>query len=178
MTHGPIVGSLHDNYQDIYQQCPSFPQRIMRCRAVNTASAACGPAGRRTCCAPRRSWIASAATGSSCREHLNPSAMFVDTTTASPLYECYDPAHPMSRADDAHWKCEAIKVFKADGVLFGTEETRDFAAALVDWYETRHHHHTGTTIPLWSLVYHDACISTRYLSPMGEDDTKIGAQTT
>ena len=33
---------------------------------------------------------------------------FIDTTTASPWRECYDPDHPMTRSDSRHWKMELL----------------------------------------------------------------------
>ena len=39
---------------------------------------------------------------------------FIDTTTASPWRECYDPDHPMTRSESRHWKMELLEYVSED----------------------------------------------------------------
>jgi len=55
-----------------------------------------------------------------------------------------------------------MQFFKSKGLLLGSESGADFAAPLLDWCENRHTRTAGETIPLWSLVFHDALVSARY----------------
>ncbi len=36
-------------------------------------------------------------------------ARFIDTTTAAPWHECYDPNHPMTRTESRRWKMELLR---------------------------------------------------------------------
>jgi len=174
LAAGPLVGALHDNYQDIYEHCPSFPKGVMRLSngeltfggvwSGGQAYLLCSKAGLEYA---RRNWQQI--------RTLRPEGMFIDTTTASPLYECYDPDHPMSRAEDERYKLELLKFYKSEGMILGSEEGRDFAAAVVDFYENRHRHVPGESIPLWPLVYHDAVLCGRYFPPTAPERFGQGA---
>jgi len=174
MTESPL-GALHDNYQDIYQHCPSFPKGIMRQPNGEYCFGGLWDGGQAYLLCSSQMVARARENWEKMRRHLNPSAIFVDTTTASPLYECYDGDHPLSRADDEKHKLRLVEVFKSGGVVFGTEEGRDFPMPLVDWYENRYLHSPGESIPLWPLVYHDAAVITRYLNPTGADLSGHGA---
>jgi hypothetical protein len=94
---------------------------------------------------------------------------FIDTTYAAGLYECFDPAHPLTKADDIKWK-QAISDY-ARGVFgsFGSEDGREWAIPHADYFEgitgvsgasfatrTLLTETGGAAIPLFELVYHDA----------------------
>jgi hypothetical protein len=164
----PLIGCLHDNYQDIYEQNPSFPKGVIR---LPDGQAAFGGlwAGGQAYLLCSREGLAYARRNWKQIQTLNPSGFFSDTTTASPLYECYDAEHPTSRAEDERYKLELLNFFKAQGLVVGNEEGRDFAVPAVDFYECRHTRSPGETIPLWYLVFHDAMVNVRYFDAMAED---------
>jgi hypothetical protein len=116
---------------------------------------------------------------------------FIDTTTASPWRECYDPAHPMTRTDSKHYKMELLRyVSEGCGLVCGSETGHDAAVPFVDYFEGmlslapyrvpdsgRDMAHiwddvpasvatfqTGPTyrLPLWELVYHDCVVAQWY----------------
>jgi hypothetical protein len=98
-------------------------------------------------------------------------AYFIDTTYAADLQECFDPSHPLTRADDMKWK-QALSDY-ARGVfgIFGSECGREWAIPHSDFFEgltgvSGHDYHDAglpeklgaTVVPLFDLVYRD-CIA-------------------
>jgi hypothetical protein len=63
-------------------------------------------------------------------------ARFLDTTTASPLRECYNPAHPLSRSDDRQFKLAQLELLsKQLHLVTGSETGMDLAVPAVDYFE-------------------------------------------
>ncbi|BCM92646.1 hypothetical protein IAD21_04528 [Abditibacteriota bacterium] len=115
---------------------------------------------------------------------------FIDTTTASPWRECYNPAHPLSRSQDRHYKMALLQYFSKDlKLVVGTETGIDPSVPFVDYYEgmlslgpyrlpdagrdmlqykpptpefLKFQIGTGYRVPLWELVYHDCTVSQWY----------------
>jgi hypothetical protein len=115
---------------------------------------------------------------------------FIDTTTASPFREDYNPAHPLSRSDDKKYKMALLEYVAEDmKQVTGTETGLDAAVPWVHYFEgmlslTRYRlpdsgrntlEYKKPTpdflkfqvgqfyrLPLWELVYHEAVVSTWY----------------
>jgi hypothetical protein len=170
----PLVGVLHDNYQDIYRQSASFPRGAAKLSSGELAFGGVWAGGQAFLLCSRHGLEYARRNWQQIRQ-LQPGGMFIDTTTASPLYECYDPDHPTSRAQDERYKLKLLGLYKSQGQLLGSEETRDFGVPLLDWCENRHQHAAGESIPLWPLVYHDAIVNMRYCRPDGPDPSGRGA---
>ncbi len=63
-------------------------------------------------------------------------ARFLDTTTASPLRECWNPRHPESRSDDRTWKVAQLRAISGEFTLVcGSETGMDLAAPVVHYFE-------------------------------------------
>jgi len=63
-------------------------------------------------------------------------ARFLDTTTASPLRECYSPRHPLSRTQDRENKMGLFDfVSKAMTLVTGSETGMDMAVPHLDYFE-------------------------------------------
>jgi hypothetical protein len=158
---------LHDNYQDMYETTPSFPEGICRLpdQSLQVGGAWAGGQayilhGKASLAYARRNW-----------EHirdLDPAGMMVDTTTAMHLYQSFEKGKERSKWDDFRAKRDMIAFYDAQGTIFGSEEVADFAIPWIGWYETRHHRVQGETVPLWPLVFHDAALLCSYGS--GEQD--------
>lgn len=117
-------------------------------------------------------------------------ARFIDTTTASPLMECYNPAHPVTRSGDREAK-SAMLGWLSDNfkLVTGSETGMDWAVPYLSYFEgmmsladyrlpdsgydlTSYKKpdadylafQTGTAyrIPLFELVYHDCVASYWY----------------
>ena len=116
---------------------------------------------------------------------------FIDTTTASPWRECYDPRHPMTRTESRHWKMELLRIVSEENHLVcGSETGHDAAVPVCDYFEGmlslgpyrvpdsgRDMRRLWTEVPervakfqtghyyrlpLWELVYHDCVVAQWY----------------
>jgi hypothetical protein len=116
---------------------------------------------------------------------------FIDTTTASPWRECYDPAHLMTRSDSRHWKMELLRYMSQDmHLVTGSETGHDAAAPFVHYFEgmlslgpyrvpdagrqmqriweevpervAKYQLGHQYRLPLWELVYHDCVVAQWY----------------
>ena len=116
---------------------------------------------------------------------------FIDTTTASPWRECYDPAHPMTRGESRHWKMELLRTMSEEMHLVTGSETGHAAAVpFVHYFEgmlslgpyrvpdagrqmrkiwdevpervAKYQLGHRYRLPLWELVYHDCVVAQWY----------------
>lgn len=126
---------------------------------------------------------------------------FIDTTTASPWRECYHPDHPMTRTQSRVAKMRLLEVISKDfDLVCGSETGHDAAVPYCDYFEGmlslgpyrvpdsgRNMQKIYDTVPervakfqvgekyrlpLWELVYHDACVSQWY---WGDYNNKLPA---
>jgi hypothetical protein len=126
---------------------------------------------------------------------------FIDTTTASPWRECYNPKHPMTRSDSRHWKMELLRYMSEKMKLVtGSETGHDAAVPYVHYFEGMlslgpyHVPDAGRNmrkiwdevpeqvakfqlghkyrLPLWELVYHDCVVAQWY---WGDYNNKLPA---
>ncbi len=126
---------------------------------------------------------------------------FIDTTTAAPWRECYDPAHLMSRSDSRHWKMELLRYMSQDmHLVTGSETGHDAAVPFVHYFEgmlslgpyrvpdsgrsmqkiwdeipervAKYQLGHQYRLPLWELVYHDCVVAQWY---WGDYNNKLPA---
>ena len=63
-------------------------------------------------------------------------ARFIDTTTASPLRECYSPAHPLSRSGNREYKSRQLAYLTENrGLVTGSETGIDWAVPYLHYFE-------------------------------------------
>jgi len=167
---GYLLG-LHDNYQDIYRDSPSWDEALIMRRRDGSLAVGGRWAGGRACltCAPKALELARRPQNLPAVFRLtHADAYFIDTTYAAGLQECFSPEHPLKRADDLRWK-QALSDY-ARGVfgIFGSEDGREWAIPHADFFEGlagvsgREYHNPkllaevgGVPVPLFELVYHD-----------------------
>ena len=115
---------------------------------------------------------------------------FIDTTTASPFREDYNPAHPLTRGEDRQYKMKLLEFCSRDQKLVvGTETGIDPSVPYVHYYEgmlslgpyrlpdagrdmllykpptpdfLKFQVGHFYRIPLWELVYHDCVVAQWY----------------
>lgn len=116
---------------------------------------------------------------------------FIDTTTAAPWRECYDPNHPMTRTESRRAKMELLRYVSEDCKLVtGCETGHDAAVPYLHYFEGmlslgpyrvpdagRHTSRIWKDVPeavakfqlgqayrlpLWELVYHDCVVAQWY----------------
>ncbi len=158
---GEYLAALHDNYQDIYTQSPTFPEGVIKTRTGDLMTG--GPWHGGLCfitCTKKQRALAER--NWPYLKTLGVSAHFVDTLSCVRFYECFDEDHPMTRDEDPDLKADLMQFFKDQDVVLGSEEAADFGVPYLDWLENRHTHVPHESIPLWSLVFHDAAFSARY----------------
>jgi hypothetical protein len=165
---------LHDNYQDIYRDSPSWNERfIMKTPDGKLARGGHWAGGMAflTCSEMALELAERPQNLAAVKKLSNANAYFIDTTYAAGLQECFDPAHPLTRSDDIKWK-QALSDY-ARGVfgVFGSECGREWAIPHSDFFEgltgvSGHYYHDAslpdklgaTVVPLFDLVYRD-CIA-------------------
>ena len=126
---------------------------------------------------------------------------FIDTTTAAPWNECYDPRHPMTRTESREWKMKLLEYVSRDAKQVTGCETghdasvpflhyfegmlslgpyrvpdagRAMATILQDVPESVAKFQVGQRyrLPLWELVYHDCVVAQWY---WGDYNNKLPA---
>lgn len=92
---------------------------------------------------------------------------YLDVFAVVPPDECYNPEHPVSRADCLKERGECLDFIRAQGGIVSSEEPADWAIPHIDLV-----HHgpyalmpnpgrgpaMGIPVPLFNLVYHDALL--------------------
>ena len=158
---------LHDNYQDMYRDAHSWneeyiiknPDGSLRKGGVWAG----GPCW--LICSLKSVELASRAQNiPQVKELFAPTLYFSDTIFAAGLYECFDPKHPTTPADDIRYKQQLCDYLRGQFGLFGSEEGREWGVPHADYFEGLMSHRThfqrpndtDVIIPLFELVYGDA----------------------
>ncbi len=118
-------------------------------------------------------------------------ARFIDTTVASPWYECYNPDHPMTRSDSRKHKMELLALISGEfRLVCGSETGHEASVPFCDYYEgmlsvgpyrvddagrntariwdevpervAKYQVGEVYRLPLWELVYHDCVVAQWY----------------
>jgi len=156
---------LHDNYQDMYKDAPSWDEvYIMKHRDGSLFAGGVWAGGQAylTCSRKALELAQRPQNLNEVRRLFHPTIYFIDTTFAAPPFECFDPAHPLSLSDDLYWKSELVKYAAGLFGLFGSEEGQEWAVPEAAYFEGMMSHKTGEygqdVVPLFEIVYGD-CIN-------------------
>lgn len=166
-SFGYLFG-LHDNYQDIYRDSPSWNEDAIM---VNKD----GSLRKGGVWAGGQSWLLASSAGlefakrnlPEVRKRHQPNAYFIDTTYAAPLYESHHPTNPMTRLDDLKNKNElsayAARLFgvhgSETGMAFGVPYSHYFEGIVSGHSFLGNYPDPGSIeIPFFSLVFHD-CVA-------------------
>lgn len=164
---------LHDNYQDMYRDAPSFNERWLQKNPDGSiamggvwlggqATITCAREALRLARRPENlPWV---------RETFKPDLYFIDTTYAAGPQECFDPRHPLTKQDDIRWKA-ALSDYARDEIgMFGSECGREWAVPHADFFEGlasvggQYYHMLkpaeleGAVVPFFDMIFHD-CIA-------------------
>lgn len=158
---------LHDNYQDMYRDAPSWNEEYIIKNADGSLRKggvwAGGPCW--LICSRKSVELASRPQNiPQVKELFGPTLYFSDTVFAAGLHECFDPKHPATPADDLCYKQQLCDYLRGQFGLFGSEEGREWGVAHADYFEGLMSHRThfqqpndtDIIIPLFELVYGDA----------------------
>lgn len=168
------VFCLHDNYQDMYRDAPSWDERFILKKPGGELVRGGRWAGGQaylTCSQMALELAMRAQNLPRVRKLFRPEAYFIDTTYAADLHECYDPTHPLTRRDDLQWKQKLSDYARETFGIFGSEDGREWAVPHSDFFEGlsgvsgQAFHDTkllsslgAVEVPLFELVFHD-CIA-------------------
>ncbi|MBE3070258.1 MAG: hypothetical protein IMZ66_08480, partial [Planctomycetes bacterium] len=163
--------SLHDNYQDIYRDSPSWDERyITRDPAGGLAKGGKWAGGRAylTCSKMALELARRPQNLEAVRRLSGADSYFIDTTYAAGLQECFSKEHPLTRADDMKWKQALSDYGREVFGSFGSECGREWAIPHADFFEGLtgvsggYYHDAGllaglgaVPVPLFEMVYRD-----------------------
>jgi hypothetical protein len=162
---------LHDNYQDIYRDSPSWSEDwIMKQPdgALVKGGHWAGGRAHLTCSQKALELAQRPQNLPAVRALTSADAYFIDTTYASGLLECFDLKHPLNRTDDLHWKQEISSYARDVFGIFGSECGREWGIPHSDFFEGltgvsgTYYHDTAllkklgaVVVPLFEIVYRD-----------------------
>ncbi|MBM3501112.1 MAG: hypothetical protein FJX74_20870, partial [Armatimonadetes bacterium] len=156
---------LHDNYQDMYRDAPSWDETYVMKHSDGSLFAGGVWAGGQaylTCSRKALELAKRPQNLNEVRALFHPTVYFIDTTFAAPPLECFDPAHPLSLNDDIHWKRELVRYARSVFGLFGSEEGQEWAVPDADYFEgmmsQKAENSEQDVVPLFEMVYGD-CVS-------------------
>jgi hypothetical protein len=164
---------LHDNYQDIYGDSPSWGEGHVLKNADGSLCKGGFWAGG-------QAWIVCSKRGLELAQRpqnlpgvkrlYNPNAYFNDTTFAAGLYDCSDPSHPLTKWDDIKNKQALSDYTMSLFGVYGSECGREWAIGHSHFFEGLagvggRYYHTfepsslgARVIPIFEMVYRD-CIA-------------------
>ncbi len=163
---------LHDNYQDIYRDSPSWDEGLIQKTADSKLTVGGKWAGGRayiTCAQKALDLARRPQNLPAVRRLSSADSYFIDTTYAAGLQECFDPNHPLTRLDDMKWKQELSDYAREVFGSFGSECGREWAIPHSDFFEgltgvsgTYYHNKElprqlgASVVPLFEMVYRDS----------------------
>jgi len=132
------VFCLHDNYQDIYRDSPSWNENYIMKRSDGSLARGGhwnGGMAYLTCSQKALELARRPQNLPAVKELSRANSYFIDTLYAAGLQECFDRDHPLTRREDMKWKLalsdEARQIFG----IFGSECGREWAIAHSDFFE-------------------------------------------
>lgn len=164
------VFAVHDQYRDYYCDAASYDERRTVIREDGSRPFESTWAGGR-----QSILCSSFAPGYVKRNHkalldagIKLRGAYLDVFAVVPPDECYNPEHPVSRADCLKYRAECLDIVRAQLGVVSSEEPADWAIPHIDLV-----HHApyaldpnpggggamGIPIPLFELVYHDAIVT-------------------
>ena len=161
---------LHDNYQDIYRDSPSWNERYIQKAADGSLTKGGQWAGGRayiTCAQMALELAQRPQNLRAVKKLTGANSYFIDTTYAAGLQECFDTEHPLTRHDDLRWKQALSDYARALFGTFGSECGREWALPHADFFEGltavggKNYHSLdparfgASVVPLFELVYRD-----------------------
>lgn len=151
-----FLGGLWDNYRNFDLNSPSYDEKLIVRDAegalVNGFSSEAG-FSQEIC--PLESLKLFQRNMDSYRRTLKPDLIYLDTIGGLPLIECYNPAHPLTRAGVREQRLKIMQVATNAGAVLGAEgPPSDWNLKVADFYDEGNPR-MGVEVPLWALVYHD-----------------------
>ncbi|HUU18545.1 MAG TPA: DUF5696 domain-containing protein [Sedimentisphaerales bacterium] len=164
-----FVFAIHDQYRDYYLDAKSYdPRHTILDRNGNRPHGSTWYGGKQSILCSRlalghvtKNYLSLLSHGVKIR------GAYLDVFAVVPPDECYNPEHPVSRADCLKYRGNCLDFIRANGGVVSSEEPADWAIPHIDLV-----HHgpyalvpnpgrgpaMGIPVPLFNLVYHDALL--------------------
>jgi hypothetical protein len=129
---------LHDNYQDMYRDAPSWDEYYLQREADGSPHIGgvwLGGQAYYTCARAVMDLVKRRQNLPAVAQAFHPDIYFIDTTYAVGPQECYDPRHPLTRQQDIEWKQELSDYSRDLFGMFGSECGREWAVPHSDFFE-------------------------------------------
>jgi hypothetical protein len=164
---------LHDNYQDMYRDAPSWGEEWIQKGAdgaLDLGGVWLGGRAYLTCSHKAYQLAKRPQNLELVRDVVHPDLYFIDTTYAAGAQECFDPDHPLTKQEDIHWKQKLSDYSREVFGLFGSECGREWAVPHADFFEgltsvSGAYYHMlkpeeldARIVPVFEMVFHD-CVS-------------------
>ncbi|MBN2325616.1 MAG: hypothetical protein JXR73_00585 [Candidatus Omnitrophica bacterium] len=166
-SFGYLFG-LHDNYQDMYEDAPSWNEDML----IVEKDGRCKKGG---VWAGGQAWLIASDHGlelahrnlPEIKKLFSPNAYFIDTTYAAPLYESFQSGDRMTRIDDLQFKRELSRYAAGMFGVHGSETGFAFGVPVSHYFEGILSTHDfikdfpnpgAEEIPLFPLIFHD-CVA-------------------
>jgi hypothetical protein len=172
---------LHDNYQDMYKDAPSWDEKYINRDAHGNLKMGGFWAGGQSyqVCAIEQVKLAQRPQNLPEVQRLfGPTIYFIDTVFAWPLVTCEAKDHPMTLADDMKYKSLLCDEARKHFGLMGSEEGREWAAAHADYMEGIFGAKASgdprqIVVPIFPMVYGDSTmLYTHQSDRLNAGDTK------
>jgi len=159
---------LHDNYQDIYLNAPSWnPEYVVKHPDGSLSKGGIWAGGQCYLICSRKALELARRPQNlpGVRKLFSPTSYFVDCIFANPPRMCFDPRHPVSKAEDIQNKQQLCDYVHEQFGIFGSEEGYEWGVAHADYFEGMLSHKTGShrpgrspdpVIPIFEIVYGDS----------------------
>jgi hypothetical protein len=165
VREGGWLFGLHDNYQDLYRDAPSWNEDLVVKHADGTLAKGGEWVGGQVyliCSKKALDLISRPQNLPSVRKLFAPDLFFMDCIYANPPRVCFDPQHPETKADDILYKQKLADYVRGESLLFGGEEGYEWGVSHSDYFAGMLSHKTKSepgaaeiVIPLFELVYGD-----------------------
>ncbi|MBI2298246.1 MAG: hypothetical protein HYU66_04715 [Armatimonadetes bacterium] len=169
---------LHDNYQDMYADAPSFDVKHLRRGANGKPLMGGNWAGGQAWQVRPQSQVELAQRNlPEVAGRFGPSIYFIDTVFAWGLVDSQAPGDVWDRGVDLDYKSKLCAYARKVTGAFGSEEGREWAVPVSDYLEGLYGHKfdtpPGEVLPIFEIAYHD-CVSTytHQSTRIGPDDAK------
>jgi hypothetical protein len=127
---------LHDNYQDIYENSPSWdPAKVMMDANGERMKGGIWAGGQAWLTASNHGLEFAKINLPEVRKIFNPNAYFIDTTYATPLYQSFDPVFPLTVEDDLAYKLELSRYTADLFGIHGSETGFEFGVPVSHYFE-------------------------------------------
>ncbi len=162
----PFMTTIHENYNDIYEASPSFPQGVARDRFNEPIPGGvwAGGLAYRTNSRDAYHW---AVRNLELTRELGMTGVYIDTLPAWPE-ESFEPGNECGREESIEYRIRLLRHYQEAGFYTGAEGGKAWNMPTTDWIPAnRQTDLPGETPPLFGLVYHDAVFGMTHMGSPG-----------